>query len=235
MKNAIFKIFVILVTLSLTVVGCGGGSSDGATSSSSSNTTAKPNSTSTTDMTQTTLMSGSLSVVDAGGVSGLRVECSSGETTTALDGSFECAEFPINVYLNDFKLGEVDVAPFDNTIYTQDLVGVPRGATAHEDVTKLSMILQSLDNDAQPLNGITLAEDTLSLLSADLSSDTNIAELSFEDVKHIIQDVIATRAEQDDKSMLKAVSPETAQSNLTVKTAKAPALTTIQRSAGRSL
>ena len=236
MAVSLLKTFVVASSLSLVLVGCGGGDggSDSATSSTTSSSSTMTTTVSSTSSTSTTTqLSGTLSIVDSSGVEGLDVKCGSNELTTSEYGTFECTSYPVSAYLGDFKIGEVKEATIDNTIYTQDLLNVTRGATAHSEVTKISMILQSLDEDAQPLNGVTLKEDTLSLLSAHLSSDTNIAKLSFEDVEYIIEDVIKTRLSQNADSKLKAVDAITAQSNLTTKTASAPALTYTQRSVGR--
>jgi hypothetical protein len=91
------------------------------------------------------------------------------------------------------------------------------------------VILQSLDEDAQPLNGITLTDESLSLLSVRLPSTTNLVALSFEDVDIIIAEIITARLAQDPDSQLEAVDYITAQSNLTTKIAELPALTYLQR------
>ena len=176
-----------------------------------------------------TVPSGTLNVSDSSSIKGLTVTCASIEPRIFSDGSFECSDFPISVYIGEFKIGELQNTTFDNTFYTQDLLGVPRGATAHSEVTKISMILQSLDEDAQPLNGITLTEQSLSLLSAHLSSTTDLTVLSFEDIDSIIEEVITARLNQDPGSQLRAVDYITAQSNLTTKIAELPALTYVQR------
>ncbi len=221
----------IFATLFLSA--CGGGESD--SSSSTSTTNDATSATTPTTPTSASLQSGSLSIVDAGGVEGLKVSCGTKELVTKAAGSLECSDSPIKIYLGDFKMGEIKSVPIDNAIYTQDILGVSRGAIAHPEVTKISMMLQSFDEDATPLNGITLAGDTLSLLSAHLSYDTKLTDLSFEDVNYIIEDVISTRLSQDETSKLLAVDYNTAQSNLTTKTAAAPALSYTQRASGRSL
>ena len=223
---------LLIITSTLLFTACGGGSDSANTTSSSSSLT----STSTTNtLVSSVIQSGSLVVVDAGVVVGLSAKCSSINVPTVSDGSFRCSTTPIAIYLGDFKLGEVDTIPSDNSLFIQDLVGVSRAATSHPDVTKLSMILQSLDDDAQPLNGITLAQDTLSLLSSNLSSHGTLNTLTFEEVEQIINDVISTRLAQDEDSKLVAVDKITAHSNLTITTAGIPSPTYIQRAPGRSL
>ena len=212
-KSIIFSALVIFLSA------CGGG--DGETSSEKL--------VSTSSSIAPVTLSGPLGISDASGVEGLIVTCASVESKTLKNGSLECSNFPIAIYIGEFKIGEVQNTTIDNTFYTQDILGVPRGATAHSEVTKISMILQSLDEDAQPFNGITLTEQSLSLLSAHLSSTTDLTELSFEDIDSIIEDVITARLNQDPSSQLRAVDYITAQSNLTTKIAELPALTYLQR------
>ena len=176
-----------------------------------------------------TVPSGTLNVSDSSSIKGLTVTCASIEPRIFSDGSFECSNFPISFYIGEFKIGEVQNTTIDNTFYTQDLLDIPRGATAHSEVTKISMILQSLDEDAQPFNGITLTDESLSLLSAHLSSTSDLTVLSFEDIDSIIEEVITARLNQDPGSQLRAVDYITAQSNLTTKIAELPALTYVQR------
>ncbi len=171
-------------------------------------------------------------IMNAGAISGLKVICNSTELTTSTDGSIKCEETPITVYLGKFKVGYVNSIPVDRLVYTQDLLHVTRADIAHPEVTKLSMILQSLDKDAEPLNGITLDSSVLDLLGSHLNSSTILANLTFDNVESIIEDVIQTALSQDANSKLKAVSYDTAQSNLATSVANAPALTYNQRTAG---
>jgi len=239
MKKQFINATVALSSI-LLLNACGGGGGESSSSSSSSTSTSTTTSSTTKTVTtssssssSTPQKSGSLSIVDSAAIAGLHIKCASKEMTTAQNGTVECKNSPVSAYLGDFKIGEVKSIPYDNSIYTQDLLGITRGATAHPSVTKISMILQSLDDDAQPLNGISLAEDTLSLLSAHLSYSTKISDLSFEDVTYIIEDVITMRAKQKPESKLKAVNYNTAQSNLTTSVAGTPALSYTQRAAGR--
>ena len=157
-----------------------------------------------------------LVIMNAGAISGLKVMCNSTELVTDTDGSIECEETPVTVYLGEFKLGDVSSVPIDGLIYTQDLLQITRSAIAHPEVTKLSMILQSLDKDADPLNGITLDSNVLGLLGSHLNTSTALEDLTFLDVENIINDVIQTALSQDSNSTLEAVDYYTAQSNLAI-------------------
>ncbi len=170
--------------------------------------------------------------MDAGAISELKIMCNSTELVTDITGSAECEESPISAYLGEFKIGDINTIPADGLIYVQDLLHLTRGAIAHPEVTKLSMILQSLDKDAEPLNGIVLDANAVSILGSYLNSSTILEDLTFVDVENIINDVIQTTLSQDSTSELKAVSYDAAQSNLAISVANAPALTYEQREAG---
>jgi len=153
--------------------------------------------------------------VDAHGVQGLKVICGSGENKTEQYGLFTCDDFPLSVYIGNFKLGELSKIPDDKIIYTQDILNIARAATMHPDVTKVSMILQSLDEDAQLSNGIEITQASIDILDNDLANYTNISELTVEDVNNIIDDVIATRKANDSKAKLVKVTKIKAQIDLT--------------------
>ena len=239
MNHTFFKALILSCIFAILLVGCGGGSNGGSTTTATAaaaTSSSSVTSTSTVNATiSSVIKSGAFVVVDAGVVSGLSIKCASEDVSVASDGSFDCNAKPISVYLGAFKLGEIDAIPSDHALFTQDIVGVSRAATSYPNVTKISMLLQSFDDDAEPLNGITLAKDTLSILSTDLSSQTTLNELTFEDINNIIKDVIATRLTQNKNSKLVAIDKTTAQSNLTITTAAIPAPKQIQNISGRSL
>ncbi len=238
-------IFTLLTTILLT--GCGGGGGGGSDSSSTSSDSSSSDTTddSTSPSTSSTSTSSSVTInalknsnatgiiIDASGVEGLRVVCGSSEMITKVNGAFECDNFPMSVFIGEFKIGEVKELPATKIVYTQDLLGVALGATTHPDVTKISMILQSLDSDASPLTNITISQESIALLNSHLGYDSAITDKSLEDVEYIIEDVLRTLKEQDETAQHEAVDSITAQNNLTTMTASAPALTYEQRSMGR--
>ena len=215
---------IIISTLVILLNACGGGEGDVssqrvASSMSPAHVISPASST-------------NLIFMDAGAISNLKVVCNARELVTDTTGSIECEETPVSVYLGEFKLGEINSIPTDRLIYVQDLLHVTRSAIAHPEVTKVSMILQSLDKDADPLNGITLNSNVIALLGSYLNSDTTLEDLTFVEIENMIADVIQTTLTQDSTSKLKAVSYDTAQSNLATSVANAPALTYEQRTMG---
>ena len=223
---------IITLTLMIFLSACGGGSDGSVQQVASSSSPVQ-----TDDLVQAvdpvqSVDSGNLILMDAGAISGLKVMCDLTELVTGSDGFIECEETPITAYLGEFKVGSVDGVPIDGLIYVQDFLHLTRADIAHPEVTKLSMILQSLDIDADPLNGITLDSNVLALLGSHLSTSTILEDLTFVDVENIIADVIQTAISQDSNSTLEAVSYDTAQSNLATSVANAPALTYEERTAG---
>ncbi len=159
-------------------------------------------------------------ITDASGIEGLRVVCGAEESFSIANGGFECNQFPMSVFIGTFKLGEVAQLPANKIIYTQDLVSIIHAATTYPEVSKISMILQSLDEDATVENGITLSKESVALLNLYLSYDSVLEDMTYEDIASIIDDVISERLTQDSNSKLKAVDVATAQSNLTSITAQ---------------
>lgn len=168
-------------------------------------------------------------VMDSSGINGLKVKCAEVEMMSVLGGGIECFNPPISAYLGELKIGEVAQLPDDGLIFTQDFLGEIRGAIAHLEVTKISMILQSLDEDGEPLNGIALSSKSLILLHSHLNAYSSLESLSVEDVEIIINEIIASRLAEDSGSKLKAVGFDTAQSNLATSLAKLPPLTYEER------
>ena len=107
----------------------------------------------------TTTVSGQL--VDSY-VEGATYNCEDGkEGLTGLNGEFSCESLPIRFRLKDINLGEIQQLAEDGHVFPQDLIGVDRNDTSDERVIAMAQLLQSLDSDGNPENGITLDEVTL--------------------------------------------------------------------------
>lgn len=230
------KSIIISTFLAFSFVACGGGDSGSSSSSKTINsditntTTTKIQDTKSGIATYKDLFSMTNAhpdktglILDAHGVQGLKVTCGNTETLTEKNGLFQCNNLPLSIYLGDFKLGELSAIAKDKLIYTQDILHVPRAATMNPDVTKLSMILQSLDEDADLENGINITQESIDILNSDLANYTNIALLTMENVTNIINDVIETRKMNNPDAKLVKVTLKQAQDNLTQALASAPA------------
>jgi hypothetical protein len=235
------KKILFLATLILLITGCGEGSSsssDTSTLPSTQNALPKEALTSTsyqelfsmpTQQPDKTAL-----VLDAYGIQGLRISCSTTDTTTLQNGLFTCKEVPLSIYLGTFKIGTIQKIPQDKFIYTQDILHLPRAATMHPDVTKLSMIVQSLDEDGDLTDGISISKETIAILNNELANFSSISQLTKEDTINIINNVIQQRKILDSTTKLNAVTAKEAQINLTNALSNTPA-TTIETSALNSI
>jgi len=103
-------------------------------------------------------------VIDSA-VEGLEVQCSGLTAFTPKNGSVSCSHMPLGFKLGEIKLGIIYDMPKDGIILPQDILGVDRSNIKDKNVRKLLVILQSLDSDGNPENGITISKETRKKLS----------------------------------------------------------------------
>jgi len=111
---------------------------------------------------------GSAFYIDAP-VEGVQVNCGGVESTTDASGSFAMVEGASCT----FKL---------NDIFLREESGVQNGGSIFEDNIQVAQFLQSLDNDNDPSNGITISSEVLKLLQEDgvvtlPTTDEELAEI----------------------------------------------------------
>lgn len=112
---------------------------------------------STTDAVETTASQALQGQLVDSYVKGATYSCADGKVgITALNGEFACDNLPVRFQLGGLQLGEIAVMPQDKHIFPQDLVGVDRKDTNDSKVVAIAQLLQSLDSDANPENGIDL-------------------------------------------------------------------------------
>jgi hypothetical protein len=148
-----------LITLSIAAItalfiGCGsGGGSSSATGTSTSSTTASTSSSAKT-------IKGHL--VDAP-VEGIFYSCGGPNSRGFTDntGLFVCESSPIEFYIGKLSLGIVKIPTADGNVYPQDMVGAERSDFADADVVKMAQLLQSLDDDTLPSNGIKITQTVM--------------------------------------------------------------------------
>ena len=133
-----------LTTAALLLNGCGGGSSDITVGTD----TGVPN------------ISG---ILTDSPVEGATYVCGEVEQKTDANGLFVCDKAPIVFYVGSVKLGEILQLPEDGYVTPQDLVGVSRD-TYNEDVAKIAVFLQSLDNDGEIESTIELDKNLIERL-----------------------------------------------------------------------
>ncbi len=104
---------------------------------------------------------------DAYGISGIHYQCNNGTLkTTGTDGSFTydntCSDITFSLN-NKVILGAISTAniPTDYKVYITNLAGTIRTDTSTPYVKNLARLLQSLDNDENPKNGITIVSNNI--------------------------------------------------------------------------
>jgi hypothetical protein len=129
------------------LVGCGGGSSD---------STAPASASSTGYFVDSAVANVDYDCVADGSVN----------KKTGADGSFSCNNMvQVRFHIGELVLGEVAAVPADGYVFPQDLVGVARDSGINDvRVTAMAQLLQSLDSDGNPANGIAIAQDKKELL-----------------------------------------------------------------------
>jgi hypothetical protein len=141
------------------LVGCGGGSSD---------STAPATASATGYFVDSAVANVDYDCVADGSVN----------KKTGADGSFHCNNMvQVRFHIGELVLGEVAVVPADGYVLPQDLVGVARDSGVNDArVTAMAQLLQSLDTDGNPANGITIAQNIKELI-AETRTNFNPAEV----------------------------------------------------------
>jgi len=137
---------------------------------------------------------------------------------TGIGGAFTCQNMnQVRFRLGELVLGEIDALPADGYVLPQDLVGANREQIKENaNVMAMAQLLQSLDEDGDPTNGIKITEEVKGLLEAgeftassltqylDESSVTQerrrTEEQAFEHLRGTMQ-VLTDQANQIDDSM----------------------------------
>ncbi len=98
---------------------------------------------------------------------------------------------PIDFYIGGITLGSVSPSSLDENnskVYPADLAGVDRNETNNTKVTNILQVLQSLDDDGNPFNGIEISSTTTEALqNVSLSLDSN--ETNQSSLENIVKSV----------------------------------------------
>jgi len=122
-------------------------------------------------------------VIDAE-VEGLEYQCAGLVKYTDANGSLSCDHTPVGFKIGEIRLGSIKKIPKDGIILPQDIVGVNRDNLNNENVIKLSVILQSIDSDNNPENGITITKKTREKLS---KTPIVLQDMTLDEIKEIIE------------------------------------------------
>lgn len=125
-------------------------------------------------------------------VEGVTFTSSSNNGVTDINGSFTYSNLDAIV---SFSIGGIHLADFnlsklnnDKNVLITDLVGVARDDSSNPQVIKILQLLQSLDDDKNVSNGITITPTTASQL-ADSNLDFSNFNLSIEDINTSLQSI----------------------------------------------
>lgn len=131
------------------------------------------------------------------GVQGVTYVCGGTTDVTGPNGHFTCSSAPVSFSLGNISLGSIDTITSDFLVFPQDIVGIPRDAEInasnplHATVANMSVLFQSLDSDGDPSNGITIAEDTVTLLNQQQTSAVDLANVNASQMQTLVHDVVA--------------------------------------------
>jgi len=134
-------------------------------------------------------LNNSFQIVNSSAIEGITIRCGDLELITTLDTKINCVSYPIVAYIGDYKIGKIDKETIDETIFLQDLLEINRGALMHPELTKLSIIFQSLDEDNIPYNGLVLSQNKIDMFNSYISNDRNLSNYTFLEVEGIIKDI----------------------------------------------
>jgi major membrane immunogen (membrane-anchored lipoprotein) len=97
---------------------------------------------------------------------------------TGSDGAFTCRNMnQVRFRIGELVLGEIDALPADGYVLPQDLVGANREQIKENaNVMAMAQLLQSLDEDGDPTNGIKITEEVKALLEAGEFTATNLTQ-----------------------------------------------------------
>ena len=103
-------------------------------------------------------------------VEGLQYKSGTLSGVTGANGSFQYEENqPVSFSIGKLELGSVNV--INNRVFPVDLISGARDET-HPQVSLLAQILQTLDSDGDPSNGITITEATRNAIAQTISITT---------------------------------------------------------------
>ena len=116
-------------------------------------------------------------------VEGLEYQCAGFIKYTKADGVATCKHMPVGFKIGEIVLGEFNKMPSDGIILPQDIVGTSRDDVNNKNVKKITVILQSLDADNNPENGIQITKETRDKLKIYV----DVKHTSMDDIKDIIE------------------------------------------------
>ena len=169
------KILAMSVVASMFFVGCGGGGSS---------------STNTSDVTPPSIGNITGKFIDSE-VQGLNYKCGDKSGTTNTKGEFTCTTLSdVSFFLGTYPIGTAKAVAriTPETLYP----------TNSQAVTNILRLLQTLDKDGDPSNGITLDQDKVKLLKANSTSITSKTSAEFDNISSVIGKSLVSEQDAQD-------------------------------------
>ncbi len=116
-------------------------------------------------------------------VEGIEYQCAGMVNYTPKSGELACYHMPLGFKVGEIKIGILYEVPSDGIIFPQDMLGVARENIRNEDVKKLTVLLQSVDSDSNPKNGITITKET----REKLNDFIDLKKISFSELKDYLE------------------------------------------------
>ncbi len=189
---------IISLLISIFIIGCGSGGGSSSSNNNSDSGTNQPDNQGSSENIQTGVFS------DAK-VYGVKYTQGTRTGTTNVNGEFSFDKNDatnISFSIGKVNLGNISPSSIENnqTIYPTDIIGVEKTETNNTKVVNMLRILQSLDSDGNPFNGIEIDSNTTSSLE-NLSQEINIADIDDTDTTTlntiVVQEAKKTLKERD--------------------------------------
>ena len=149
-------------------------------------------------------------------VSGLDYLCDYIDKKTNSRDYFNCQSTVVNFYLGNLKLASIQKMTDDYLVFPQDILDQPRIAALHPEVTKIAILLQSLDSDQGSTNGIDIKQDTIEILNQVIAQGVDIQSFSIDKLKQKINTIISKNTQES----LQPVSTQQAQDHMLISISK---------------
>ncbi len=124
----------------------------------------------------------SAKVVDSE-VEGLEYQCAGLFKYTDKNGSISCNHMPVAFMLGQIKLGLLYEIPQDSLVFPQDIVNVSRENGDDKNLIKVLTLLQSLDEDQNPENGIKIPLE----VHKKLTTFIDIKDMEIEEIQELVE------------------------------------------------
>ncbi len=116
-------------------------------------------------------------------VEGLEYHCAGLFKYTDKNGTIYCNHMPVAFMLGQIKLGLLYKLPKDSIILPQDIVNVARTNGDDKNLIKVLTLLQSLDEDQNPENGIKIPRE----IHQKLTTFIDIQKMELEEIEELIE------------------------------------------------